>query len=434
MAVVIPLAPRKRSSAGFKTKQRSCAVRPILALLLLFCSTVYPQIVDKVLISGLAGYETHDLNVKAAFEQGYSSYNGDQFEGEITLLPQSIYSSFDYAKTNCYQMLVRSTTGLSAGIYYANYFPEVKLVMPSGSNNFQLTYNGDIETCPVIVTGAGEIANATGYKIDFYSVDPITSENLSSYSNGFVAGQLAFIANTLNCSIEDARTLAREKGTQNGVWDYYNGYGKVEVGTVLESPFPVELISFKADFKNNAVELIWETATENENYGFEIERAYSELVEKNITWEKIGFKLGHGNSNKPRHYVFVDNEKLKSGNYYYRLKQIDNDGTFEYYNKARVEISAPNVFSLSQNYPNPFNPDTNIEFTLSDEAETKIIIYDMLGNKINEYINSTLPAGVHNLKLDGSSLAAGTYIYQLQASSTELSKEYVQTRKMVLLK
>ena len=92
------------------------------------------------------------------------------------------------------------------------------------------------------------------------------------------------------------------------------------------------------------------------------------------------------------------------------------------------------MFSLSQNYPNPFNPETNIEFTLSDEAETKIIIYDMLGNKINDYINSTLPAGVHNLKLDGSSLAAGTYIYQLQASSTELSKEYVQTRKMVLLK
>ena len=209
----------------------------------------------------------------------------------------------------------------------------------------------------------------------------------------------------------------------------------MEIGTVLESPFPVELTSFTANIiKNSNVELNWQTATENENYGFEIERALSKPIEKNIDWVVIGFKPGHGNSNRPINYIFVDNDKLNSGSYYYRLKQIDNDGTFEYFNKIHVEIMPPKVFTLSQNYPNPFNPETTIEFSLSMEADTKLVLYDLLGNKITEYNYSNLSAGIHNIKLDGSSLAAGTYLYQLTVHSITGSKEFSETRKMILLK
>jgi hypothetical protein len=403
-------------------------VRPILALLFILHAAIYPQIVDKVLISGLTGYEQHDINVKKAFEQGYSSYDGTVYEGEITLLAQSIYSSFVYAEQNNYQLMIRSTTGLSAGIYYSSYFPSVKLIMPSGSNNFQLTYNGDIETCPVIVTGAGINSNSTGYKIDFYSVDPITTENLSSYSNGFIAGQIAFIANALDCSIEDARILAREKGTQNGVWDYYNGYGKVELSTILESPFPVELSSFTAQYKNSKVVLNWETQTEIDNYGFEIQKAKIIKDESDLNWSLVGFQLGCGNTNKPTNYKYFDDNVLSNEKYFYRLKQIDNDGDFEYSEKVMVEINFPDKFLLLQNYPNPFNPETNIEFYLTEEEETELNIFDMLGNEIERLVDEKLVPGKYSFLLNANNLAAGTYIYRLKAG------EKIQTKKMVLLK
>ncbi|MBL1215652.1 MAG: T9SS type A sorting domain-containing protein [Ignavibacteriae bacterium] len=403
-------------------------MRPLLTLLFFLHTAIYPQIVDKVLISGLTGYEQHDKNVKQAFEQGYSSYDGTIYEGEITLLAQSIYSSFVYARDSSYQMMIRSTTGLSAGIYYSNYFPTVKLIMPSGSNNFQLTYNGDIETCPVIVTGAGVSSNCTGYKIDFYSIDPITSENLSSYSNGFIAGQIAFIANYLECSIEDARILARERGTQSGEWDYYNGYGKVEVSTILESPFPVELSSFTAEYKNSKVILSWITQTEINNYGFEIQKAEFDNSEDNLIWRTIGFETGNGNSNKPIGYSFVDDKYISKGKYYYRLKQIDNDGQFEFSEKVLVQSDLPDEFTLLQNYPNPFNPETRIDFYLTEEEETELNIFDMLGNKVQCLIDENLTSGRHSVMLNAKNLAAGTYIYQLRAGNK------TQTKKLVLLK
>jgi len=86
------------------------------------------------------------------------------------------------------------------------------------------------------------------------------------------------------------------------------------------SPVPVQLTSFTANIVGDNTELSWTTATEVNNYGFEIESSNNET-----NWNNIGFVEGHGNSNSPKDYSFVATDNSK----YYRLKQVDIDGVFE---------------------------------------------------------------------------------------------------------
>jgi len=128
----------------------------------------------------------------------------------------------------------------------------------------------------------------------------------------------------------------------------------MSVFLIIDPPVPVELTAFSAQLDGQAVILNWQTATEVNNYGFELERS---IDEKN--YQLITFIPGNGNSNSPKFYSYRDT-RLSGGNtFYYRLKQIDNDGTYEYVATASVELEL-NDFSLAQNYPNPFNPSTNI--------------------------------------------------------------------------
>jgi uncharacterized delta-60 repeat protein len=196
------------------------------------------------------------------------------------------------------------------------------------------------------------------------------------------------------------------------------------------SLLPVELTSFNAKFKMNNVELNWTTETEANNYGFEIERAVTlstELVEvsKGDHWQKIGFVKGSGNSNSPKQYSFVDNSPA-SGKLKYRLKQIDNDGSFSYSNEIEIDVDIPKVFALNQNYPNPFNPTTTITFTLAEDGLTTLKIYDILGREVHTLVNEELKAGqVYKIDFDGSKLASGVYFYKLESKSMSKSKRFV---------
>ena len=97
------------------------------------------------------------------------------------------------------------------------------------------------------------------------------------------------------------------------------------------------------------------------------------------------------------------------------------------------DATGPETFTLSQNYPNPFNPVTLIKYDLPKQANVNIIIYDMLGREVRTLINQTEEAGyksvIWNATNDyGKPVSAGVYLYQIR------SGEFVQTKKMVLLK
>ena len=188
-------------------------------------------------------------------------------------------------------------------------------------------------------------------------------------------------------------------------------------------PLPVELAFFAGAVNGNNIELRWRTETEVNNYGFDIER-----TKDNADWLTIGFVEGHGNSNSPKLYNFVDFDINQSGTYYYRLKQIDNDGTYEYSDVVRVEVGVPDNFYLSQNYPNPFNPSTRIDFTLPEKKLVSLRIYNPLGELVDELVNEVKEAGSYSVTFDASKLPSGVYIYRLQTSS------FTDNKKMTLLK
>ena len=185
---------------------------------------------------------------------------------------------------------------------------------------------------------------------------------------------------------------------------------------------PVELTSFTATANNNDVTLNWSTATEVNNSGFEIERAAN-----NSSFVKVGFIPGAGTTTDIRSYSFVDNN-LNSGTYTYRLKQVDFDGTFSYSDEVNVDITSPAQFELAQNYPNPFNPSTTINFTLPENSDVTLKVYNSLGQEVSTLINRFMESGVHTINFDASVLNSGIYYYRLDAGLNS------EVRKMTLLK
>ncbi|MFZ5946778.1 MAG: FG-GAP-like repeat-containing protein [Stygiobacter sp.] len=234
-----------------------------------------------------------------------------------------------------------------------------------------------------------------------------------------------------------------------GPWRYYEVYQPKSFGSFKsqDSPLPVELVSFSVECRMQNVELNWTTATEVNNYGFEIERSvilrqaqddnkHNVMVSQpdrqaglsnHDNWEKIGFVPGYGNSNSPKEYSFVDKNRVGS-KIKYRLRQIDNDGSFKYSGEVEVNIEAPKEFSLEQNYPNPFNPSTRISFNLPTDVFVSLKVFDVLGREVSTLIAEELPAGTHSREWNGSALPSGIYFYRLWAGS------YIETRKLVILR
>ena len=165
---------------------------------------------------------------------------------------------------------------------------------------------------------------------------------------------------------------------------------------------------------------MWETKTEIDNYGFEIER------NSHGTWQKIVFVEGHGTANSPKYYTFTD--KNATGNkIQYRLKQIDNDGTFDYSHEVEVEFN-PVQFALYQNYPNPFNPSTVIRYALPVAGVVTIDVFNALGEKVATLINGQVDAGYHEVSFDAATLPGGLYFYKIN------SGDFTSVKKMVLVK
>ncbi len=188
------------------------------------------------------------------------------------------------------------------------------------------------------------------------------------------------------------------------------------------TPLPVELISFNAYYTKNIITLNWQTATEINSYCFEIERSND-----NTNWVKVGSVNAGGNSNKVLNYEYFDNISTE-GKYYYRLKQIDIDGSFKYTSIVEVNAVMPMLYSLSQNYPNPFNPVTKISYSIPVNAKVMLNIYSITGELVTTLVDEDLTAGNYTIDFDASSLASGTYFYRI------IANDFVQTKKMLLIK
>jgi len=197
---------------------------------------------------------------------------------------------------------------------------------------------------------------------------------------------------------------------------------------VLFNYLSVELIDFSANRIGNDVMCSWTTACESNNLGFIIERKSEKTV-----FHKIGFVKGNGTAVGTFNYSFLDTD-LSAGEYSYRLKQIDFDGTFVYSDIVDIYVGAqPNCFSISQNYPNPFNPSTTIEYTIPEQSNVQIEIFNTMGHKIKTLVSGKQGPGTYFILWDatndnGLPVASGLYYYSIR------TKDFHQVRKMLYLK
>src|ERR1035437_440296 len=191
---------------------------------------------------------------------------------------------------------------------------------------------------------------------------------------------------------------------------------------------PVELVSFTASVNKDLINLNWKTATELNNTGFDIERSSENNSNGEIIFNKIGFVKGAGNSLISHSYSFSDKIN-NSGKYYYRLKQIDNDGKFKFSSAVEVNFKlAVNGFYLDQNYPNPFNPSTTITYSLPEASNVKLSVFNALGQQVKIVENVYKNAGNYNITLNADDLNSGIYFYKIEAG------QFSQIRKMILVK
>jgi len=204
-------------------------------------------------------------------------------------------------------------------------------------------------------------------------------------------------------------------------WDWWWTLDNVIV--YATDVIPVELTSFTASANENQVTLIWSTASEINNHGFEIQRS------SNGDFVTVGFVEGYGTTTEIQNYSYTDRE-IPEGSYSYRLKQVDLGGTHSYSEVINIEVDVtnPKEFALYQNYPNPFNPSTKIEFALPVQTQLQLNVYNMLGEKVAEVFSGTLEGGFHEFVFDASNLSSGVYVYRIE------SDKFTDSKKMSILK
>jgi len=205
--------------------------------------------------------------------------------------------------------------------------------------------------------------------------------------------------------------------------------------TDSDAPLPVELSSFTSSVTGRNVNLKWVTASETNNAGFEIQKSVVNSQQslrrergQAEMWTKIGYVTGSGTKTTPTNYTF-DDRKLNTGKYNYRLKQIDNNGNFEYHNlNGTIEIGVPTKYDISQNYPNPFNPTTKIDFDLPFDSKVSLKLYDMSGRELLTIVNEQKPAGYYTAQVNAGNLSSGAYFYRFTAGN------FTATKKMLMIK
>jgi photosystem II stability/assembly factor-like uncharacterized protein len=250
--------------------------------------------------------------------------------------------------------------------------------------------------------------------------------SFSDANNGVAVGN--YMLRTTNGGETWITEIISTRNTLRGVCivDALTGWVVGENGTIFHTTngggVPVELNSFTASANGKEVTLSWSTATELNNQGFEVQRKFgsNEFV-------AIGSVRGHGTTTSPNNYTYID-KLTDAGKYFYRLKQIDFGGKYEYSLTVEVNWSPFTSYKLDQNFPNPLNPSTTIGFGIPEKGNVRLSVLNILGEEIKILLNEEKEAGYHSIEFNASDLPSGVYFYKL------VSKDFVNTKKMILVK
>lgn len=201
-----------------------------------------------------------------------------------------------------------------------------------------------------------------------------------------------------------------------------DGWFVDDISIVVYGIVPVELNSFTANVQNDEVMLNWSTSSETNNMGFEIQRRTN-----NDKWTKLNFVQGKGTTTEKSSYSYVDKNPVE-GISYYRLKQMDFDGSSKIYTAVEVNFETVKEYSIAQNFPNPFNPSTVINYSLAKSGNITLKVYNILGSEVATLVDEFVDAGKHSVKFNASDFTSGIYFYTIKADN------FTSTKKMMLMK
>ena len=206
------------------------------------------------------------------------------------------------------------------------------------------------------------------------------------------------------------------------------GSGKVvDIGAYESdgSPLPVELASFNGTTTDQNVQLTWQTASETDNAGFEVQR------KEESAWSQIGYvesKAQGGTTTEAKSYRFRAKD-LAVGTHQFRLKQVDLDGSSSIHGPISVDVKMQEAVKLVAPAPNPISSTATLSFAVKEKSRARVYLYNTLGQKVTTLYEGTTPAGERQTtQIDAKSLPSGTYFIRLQAGQQTTTKQFTVVR------
>ena len=212
-----------------------------------------------------------------------------------------------------------------------------------------------------------------------------------------------------------------------------SGFSEFTAAGGSDNALPVTFagMEIEANRSERTPTLNWTTETEQNNYGFYIDRAYlgvhrkansNKKVGQDTTWDNVAFVKGQGTTTRQQHYSYRDENLQKAGLYTYRLRQVDYDGQQEILEVMEFNFDKPESMKLLSNYPNPFNPTTQIPYKLSKKTHVHLAVYNYTGQRVATLVNREQAAGQYQVTFNASQLSSGMYIIHMKANGQSFTR------------
>ena len=290
----------------------------------------------------------------------------------------------------------------------------IKITSPAGTLTTAMATPGQPGVADDGSTCCGSSADLDGTPINFANGNTFDAEDMGVAGDPVCsgAGDCDYFPNPDGAPGTDFDDFLAESAI--GMWTICVGDGAAaDTGDIwdftltIDGIIPVELISFTGTANGTDVALNWETASETNNAGFEVQMLDGE------TWNALGFVNGHGTTTEAQTYSFTAGD-IPIGTHAFRLKQIDFDGVFEYSGEVEVTVETPGTHLISSAYPNPFNPQSQFTLAVAQEQHVTAELYNTLGQRIAVLFEGTVEANQPQLvTIDGAGLSSGMYIVRV---------------------
>jgi|WetSurMetagenome_2_1015567.scaffolds.fasta_scaffold52579_2 hypothetical protein len=348
------------------------------------------------------------------------------------------------------QLTPAEGTGTTAGVMYTTQRPTLPF-----SANYHLRWKGDgsyynLQSFNGTTWQSGDQSGMLQSRVGNYIEIKIPRSNIGSPGQIYICA--AMISEAPGSEWTYFITPAAQSDGYNPALAHFFGF-TLDAGrspndaAYVDGPLPIQLTRFNAfSLSEKSVRLEWATASEIDNYGFEVQRR----TDGNTEYSAVpgGFVPGHGTTASKHEYSFIDSSAPNS-TLSYRLRQIDLDGTSHFTQAVNAsplsgvtDFGRPAQTRLLQNYPNPFNPSTKIGFRVWGEkngsggwglgsSNVKLAVYDLLGRKVAVLVDEQKQPGEYTATWDATGMASGIYFYRLTVGEDE--NAFVQTRQMLLM-